>query len=184
MGTWVCVPKHRGDAAVEIPAHDLLVAGGLGVKVQEDHADVAGQRGQHAIGRMKRTIDRRHEDPAQEREDGHANLVPRGQDDHFRARGLGRIVGRTDDALLALQDGDDLAPLVDVIAQRDAVDAGGQQLAVDRRRQPGTARGVLGVGHDQIDRLLLPQSRRACVQICRPGLPTMSPIKSRRMGKV
>ena len=32
------------------------------------------------------------------------------------------------------------------------------KFAVDRRRQPGAARGVLGVGHDQVDRLLPPQS--------------------------
>ena len=45
----------------------------------------------------------------------------RGQDDHLGARGLGRIVGRPDDAVLVLQDGNDLAPLVDVIAQGDAM---------------------------------------------------------------
>ena len=53
--------------------------------------------------------------------------------------------------------GNDLAPLVDVIAQGDAVDAGGQQVAVDGRRQPRAAGGVLGVGHDQVDRSFLPQ---------------------------
>ena len=40
MATWVCVPSTARDAAVEIAAHQLLVAGGLGVKVDEDHFDL------------------------------------------------------------------------------------------------------------------------------------------------
>ena len=54
--------------------------------------------------------------------------LPRPQDGQLAARRLGRIVGRPDDPPLVLQDREDLAPLVDVIAQGDAVDAGGQQV--------------------------------------------------------
>ena len=41
---------HGGDAAVEIPAHGLLFAGGFGVNVDDDHFDVAGKLGEFAIG--------------------------------------------------------------------------------------------------------------------------------------
>jgi hypothetical protein len=38
-----------------------------------------------------------------------------------------------------------------VIAERDEVNAGVAQLAVDRRRQAGAVDGVLGVGDDEVD---------------------------------
>ena len=70
------------------------------------------------------------------------------------ARGGGRIVRRPDDPALGLQDREDLAPAIDVVAHRDAVDAGGDQFVVDFRRQARAAGGVLGVGHDQVEVLL------------------------------
>ena len=60
----------------------------------------------------------------------------------------------------ALQDREDLAAAVDVIAQRDAVDAGGDQFVVDLRREARAAGGVLGVGHDQIELLALSKVRQ------------------------
>ena len=44
-----------------------------------------------------------------------------------------------------------------MIAQGDAIDAGGQQFVVDFRRQARAAGGVLGVGHHQIEAFLGPQ---------------------------
>ena len=82
------------------------------------------------------------------------HLLPRAQDGEIAAGGGGRIVGRPDDPPLGLQDREDLAPPVDVVAHRDAVDAGGDQLVVDVRRQSRAAGGVLGVGHHQVEVLL------------------------------
>ena len=36
VGTWVWVPKHGGDPAVEVPAHRDLLARHLGVEVDDD----------------------------------------------------------------------------------------------------------------------------------------------------
>ncbi len=68
-----------------------------------------------------------------------------------------------------------------MIAQGDAVDAGGQQFVVDFGRQSRAAGGVLGVGHHQIEASSARSPRMACVQMCRPGFPTMSPIRRMRM---
>ena len=100
------------------------------------------------------------------------------------ARRGGRIVRRPDDPAFGLQDREDFAAPIDVVAHRDAVDAGGQQFVVDFRRQARAAGGVLGIGHHQIEVLLARSPRMACVQMCRPGLPTMSPMKRIRMGGI
>ncbi len=53
-------PQHSGDATIEIPAHELLVAGGFGVHVDQAHARLGSQLLidllQNAIGSGKRTI--------------------------------------------------------------------------------------------------------------------------------
>ena len=72
-----------------------------------------------------------------------------GDDRHLRGRCFGRIVGRADDAAVVLEDGDDLASLINMVAQRDAVDARRDQLLKDLRRSTEPARDVLGVGHDR-----------------------------------
>jgi hypothetical protein len=46
---------------------------------------------------------------------------------------------------------------VGVVAERDRVDAGGQQLLGLFRRDPDPARGVLAVGDDEVRRQLLAQ---------------------------
>ena len=90
-----------------------------------------------------------------------------------------RKIGRTDDLPLALEDRKDLAPAVDVIAQRDAVDAGGDQFVVDwpaSGPEPPAAFSALATTRS-MPLLGAVSPRRACTQICRPGLPTMSPMK-------
>jgi hypothetical protein len=41
--------------------------------------------------------------------------------------------------------------LVRMITQRHCVDPGGSELSVGLNRDTGTARNILGVGHDEID---------------------------------
>ena len=65
----------------------------------------------------------------------------------------GRLA-RHDDVLLRLEGREHLAAAVDVVAQRDRVDARLLQLGDDLRRQPRPRRGVLGIGDDQIEPLL------------------------------
>ena len=60
-------------------------------------------------------------------------------------------IRRFDDVRLALEHVVNLAAAVDVIAQRDSVDAGSDQLAVNRRVQARAAGGIFRVGDDQIE---------------------------------
>ena len=74
--------QHGADAPVQVPPHQLLVAGGFGVEIDQDHADIRRQRGQDPVGRVERAIDRRHKDPAQQREDRDGHLLPRAEHHH------------------------------------------------------------------------------------------------------
>ena len=83
------------------------------------------------------------------------NAVAGGDDGPVAPGGLGGIVGRLDDVRFVSQHVENFAAAVDVIAQRDAIDAGGDQLVIDRRRDARAAGGVFGVGHDQVELLAL-----------------------------
>ena len=77
-------------------------------------------------------------------------------DDHPAAPGLrAQIVGRANDALLSVEVRVDLLAMVGVVAQRDDVDAGAEQLVGDLRRDAQAARDVLGVDHDEGRRVAL-----------------------------
>jgi len=45
------------------------------------------------------------------------------------------IVGRADDLLFGFQYGEDLAAAIGVVAERNAIDPGGEQFVVDGRRR-------------------------------------------------
>ena len=125
VGTCVCVPSTADDAAVEVAAHQLHFAGGLGVEIDEPHAHVAGISAEHAVGGVPRAVDRLHEQLAQEAEDADRFAVAGRDDRPIAADRLRRQIGRFDDVRLALEDRVNLAAAVDVVAERDAVDAGG-----------------------------------------------------------
>ena len=57
--------EHGRDPAVEVAAEQLLVAGRLGVDVDDDHPGVAADPLEHAVGGAERAVDRLHEGPAQ-----------------------------------------------------------------------------------------------------------------------
>ena len=143
---------------VQEPPHHLHVAGGLGVEVDQNHANVVGQFPQHAVGRVERAVDRRHEHPAQETE--HRDLdVPPSCNHRIRlARRLWRIVGRFDNAGFAVHCLKDLAPSISVVAHRHAIDAGVDQFAIVCGRKTRAAGRILGVGHDQVQLFLDPQT--------------------------
>ena len=63
--------QHGADASVEIAAHQLHVAGRLGVKIDEHDFDLGRQLGQDAVDRGPGAIDRPHEDATQQADDGH-----------------------------------------------------------------------------------------------------------------
>ena len=79
------------------------------------------------------------------------------------------VRGPQDEALL-VEVGPDLAVAVGVVAERDHVDAGGEQLVGVLGRDADAARGVLAVGDDEVERELLAQARAAArASARRPG---------------
>ena len=48
VGTWVWVPRTAADAAVEVPAHRHLLAGHLGVEVDEERVGLPSSRSSSA----------------------------------------------------------------------------------------------------------------------------------------
>ena len=153
--------QHGASTAVEIAAHQLHVAGRFGVKIDEDHLDLGWQCRQHAVGRGPRTIDRPHENASQQADDRHGHAVRRWHDCHVVPGAVaGKLAGLTMFSF-ALQDASDLAAAIDVVAQRDAIDAGGDQLVIVRRRDARAAGGVLAIGHDQVEPARLDRARRS-----------------------
>ena len=56
-----------------------------------------------------------------------------------------------------------------MVAERDAVDAAGNELALDVGRDAGARRGVLGVHHDQVQLLLRDEARHRADDDLPPG---------------
>jgi hypothetical protein len=69
-------------------------------------------------------------------------------------------VRRPQDPLVRVQVGIDLALAVGVVAERDDVDAQREQLVGDLRRDARTARDVLAVDDDEVERMRLTQARQ------------------------
>ena len=113
---------------------------------------------QQFVGVGPGTIDRPHEESAQQAEDGHLYAVGSTDDGPIATGCRARVVGRLHDILFTSQDGVDFLSPVNVIAHRDAVDTRGDQFLVDFRCQSRSAGGVFGIGHNQVDRLLHAQA--------------------------
>src|SRR5205823_1027094 len=69
----------------------------------------------------------------------------------FAAGGAGREVRRFADAVVGFQRRDDVRLLVDMVAERDQVDAGLAEAAEIARQAAGAVGGVLGVGDDDVE---------------------------------
>src|SRR5690349_8290498 len=78
---------------------------------------------QYAVGGGPGAVDWLHEDAAHQAYDAHLRAI--GCSDHREtlARRGGGIIGRLDDVGLAIEHRVDLAPAINVVTERDAVDA-------------------------------------------------------------
>src|SRR5687767_12322676 len=161
---------HGADAAVEVPAHCLRLAGRLAVHVDQDDRRLLAQLGQHLVGLPERAVDWRHEHAAHEIQDGHAVRTELHRD-VADARRAGRKVGRAQQQVLLGDVLDDLLLVPDVVAGREHVSALIQHLLGHRRRDAEAAGGVLAVDHAEVDGVLLAQPRQELRQRRSPGLP-------------
>jgi len=137
-----------GDAAVEVPAQADLLARRLGVHVDEDVVDLALEAAEHRVDLDERRAAGAEVEVPREVDDPQAHAVAL-HDREAVARLRPQVVGRPQDPLLVVQVRVDLLAVIGVVAERDDVDAGREQLVGDLRRDPEAPGDVLGVDDDE-----------------------------------
>src|SRR5205823_5015768 len=99
------------------------------------------------------------------------------------------VVVWTEDPLVRLEDGIDLALVPDVVAGGNDVDSRGEERIGGRRGEPQPAGDVLAVGGDEVDGPLLAQPRQLLLDGLAPGLADdvadhQHPARARRPWRV
>ena len=107
--------------------------------------------GKLALDRGERIVERLHEDAAHGVDDERARAVLGVDHGGAAARRAGRIVDRADEPRRALDEHQRLALVPGVIAERDGVGAGIDEIVVDRLGDAEAAGGVLAVDHDEVE---------------------------------
>jgi len=142
-----------GHPAVEVPAERDLLARRLRVEVDDHVVCGVADLLEHRVDLREGHPPRAQEHVALQVDDREADTAL--LDDAPTVAGLrGQEVRRTQDALCAIEIGVDLLALVGVVAQRDDVDARGEQLVGDLRGDAEAARGVLAVDDHELRRVL------------------------------
>ena len=140
-------------APVDEIAERLLLARRLGVEVDDDRVGPVLQpaRADLGVDRAERAVELGHEDAAHGVDDQHLG-AGRGLEHGGAAprRAFG-IVDGTDEPLVALDENERLLLIEGVVAQRDDVGAGLQQIHEDRFRDAEAARRVLAVDDDEVE---------------------------------
>ena len=158
-----------GHASVEVPAHRHLLRGRLGVHVDEDVIDRA-ELSERGLDLGERRAAGPQVEVAAHVDDAERDAVAL---DHAGAvTGLAaQEVGGPHDPRLGVQIRVDLTAVIGVVPERDRVDARGEHLVGDLRRDAEAAGGVLAVDDDERGGVALAQdaagSRAACGGRCR-----------------
>ena len=131
--------------------------------------DLSAQADKFALDRGERIVHRVHEDAAHGVDHQRA-LAVLGVDQGGAAPGRAfRIIDRADQPRRALDEHQRLALVPGVIAERDGVGAGVDQLVVDRLGDAESAGGVLAIDDDEVELPVGYQARQALVDNCPPG---------------
>jgi len=146
-------PRHP---PVEVPAQADLLARRLGVHVDEHVVDRALEPVEHRVDLDERRAPGAEVEVARQVDDAEAHPVA--LDDRVAVAGLrAQVVGRAQDPGLVVEVRVDLLAVIGMVAQRDDVDSGAEQLAGDLRRDPEAAGDVLAVDDDERGRVALAQ---------------------------
>ena len=148
--------------------------------------DDAQRRGlQLALHGAEGVIHRVHVDAAQHIDDQHPATVGGDEDVGAPARRIhqARIVGRSDQARLAHDIGQGLALVPAVVAQRQDVGPGVEDVVGGVLGDAETARRVLGVDHHEIEPEVAPQPRKMVRKSIAPGLADHVTEKRQSHGK-
>jgi len=150
---------HGGHAPVEEPAEADLLARGLGVHVDEHVIDLTVEAAEDRLDLHEGGAPGAQVEVA--RQVDHAEPDAAALDDRPATPGLdAEVVGRADDVLLLVEVAEDLAAVVGVVAERDDVHAGAEQLVGDLRRDAEPAGHVLAVDDHERRPVALAQRRQ------------------------
>jgi len=139
---------HRGHATVEVPAEADLLARRLGVHVDEHVVDAVAEALEHRVDLDERRPPGPQVEVAREVHDAEPHSVA--LDDRVAAARLrAQVVRRAHDPRLVVEVRVDLLAVIGVVAERDDVDARGEQLVGDLRGDPEAAGDVLAVDDDE-----------------------------------
>ena len=164
-------------------AHRLLFACRFAVKIDNDRVRTGIERAgrQLALDCGKRVVERVHEDPAHG-VDHQSPLAVLGVDQRRAAAGRAlRKIERSNEARRALDEDQRFALIPRVVAERDRIRAGIDQLIVDDLGDAEAAGGVLAVDDDEIELPIGNEWGSRSMTMVRPERPTMSPIKRIRI---
>ena len=129
------------------------------MKVEQNRGDLAQRVGhQQLIDGGEGIVDRIHEESRHRVDD--QNLAPVGERENAGALAgrAGRKIDRAQQTRIAVDIGNDLAPVPDVIAGRHHVRAGGVELGADLVGDAEAMRRVLAVDRDEIEAELTPEA--------------------------
>ena len=143
----------QAGAAVTVKTHRLLLARRLAMNVDDDGVGRALERagGKLALDRRERIVERVHEDAAHGVDDEHARAIARVDQRRAAAGRAGRKVDRPQQLRRALDEDERLLLIPGMVAAGDHVDAGIDELLVDRLGDAEAAGGILAVDGDEIE---------------------------------
>jgi hypothetical protein len=140
--------QHGGHPPIEVPSHRDLLAGCLGVHVDEDVVGLAAQLEQQRVGLGEGRAACVHEDIARKADHRQADAVARR--DRVAVAGLpSQVVGGAQDPRFLVEVGVNLAVAIGMVAKRDHVHAGCEQVVGEFGRDPEAAGDVLAVHHHE-----------------------------------
>src|SRR5678816_1002815 len=143
-----------GDTAVEIAADRHFLARCFAVSIDDNDRRLFAHGVNREVEHRKRIFqDRLHESAGLDVNHAHFSFWSL-EHDRACSRSAGRIIKRTKQPRLRLDERQDLLAIPDVIAGCDDGDTGAQQINRDFRRYATTSRGVLAVQDDEIQAML------------------------------
>jgi len=149
-------PHDCGDAAVQPARERDLLAGRLGVHVDEDERGLPNGGIDEPVDDLEhrgRGMEKERSEHVDDRESG---SVRRRNDREPAARRRRRCVRGTHDALRALEVRTDLRPPEGVVPQRDRIHAHSEELVGEARGDSDAVRGVFAVHDADVDCELFP----------------------------
>ncbi len=159
---------HEARAAVTVMAHRLLLAGRLGMDVDDDGVGGIPERagGKLALQRGEGVVERVHEQAAHDVDDEDAGAVARLDERRAAAGRAGGKIDRTQQLRRALNEDQRLLLVPGMIAAGHRVGAGIDELLVDRLGDAEAAGRVFTVDGDEVE-LPVPHQPRQPLQHCR-----------------